>query len=159
MEPEWEARFERRSYGFRPGRGCHDAIAAIYNVCKGPMASRVRALDADLAAALNAWSHCSFVHCGWSEQPVLGGWWFDTQAFPASGADVDGVKLAVLDTLHDGLAGEAVGEGGFQHGQPAVGGVVHEQGADGEGEPDPPGGAGGGLLAADEPVAEPAVQG
>src|SRR6476620_12070102 len=27
LEPEWEARFEPRSYGFRPGRGCHDAIA------------------------------------------------------------------------------------------------------------------------------------
>ena len=30
LEPEWEARFEPRSYGFRPGRGCHDAIAVIY---------------------------------------------------------------------------------------------------------------------------------
>jgi RNA-directed DNA polymerase len=29
LEPEWEARFEPRSYGFRPGRGCHDAIEAI----------------------------------------------------------------------------------------------------------------------------------
>src|SRR5882672_6328705 len=30
LEPEWEARFEPRSYGFRPGRSCHDAIGAIY---------------------------------------------------------------------------------------------------------------------------------
>jgi RNA-directed DNA polymerase len=59
LEPEWEARFEPRSYGFRPGRSCQDAIAAIYNVCKGPMARRVWALDADLAAALDASSHCS----------------------------------------------------------------------------------------------------
>ena len=29
LEPEWEARFEPNSYGFRPGRGCHDAIKAI----------------------------------------------------------------------------------------------------------------------------------
>jgi RNA-directed DNA polymerase len=28
LEPEWEARFEPKSYGFRPGRGCHDAIQA-----------------------------------------------------------------------------------------------------------------------------------
>jgi RNA-directed DNA polymerase len=63
LEPEWEARFEPRSYGFRPGRSCHDAIAAIYNVCKGPMARRVWALDADLAAALDPWSYCSFAHC------------------------------------------------------------------------------------------------
>src|SRR5919201_3179527 len=32
LEPEWEARFEPRSYGFRPGRGCHDAIQAVYEV-------------------------------------------------------------------------------------------------------------------------------
>ena len=31
LEPEWEAKFEANSYGFRPGRGCHDAIEAIHN--------------------------------------------------------------------------------------------------------------------------------
>src|ERR1700723_3130746 len=36
LEPEWEARFEPASYGFRPGRGCHDAIEGIYAVCTGP---------------------------------------------------------------------------------------------------------------------------
>lgn len=30
LEPEWEARFEANSYGFRPGRSVHDAIAAIH---------------------------------------------------------------------------------------------------------------------------------
>ncbi len=45
------------SYGFRPGRGCHDAIAAIYNVCSGPRAKRVWALDADLAAAFDRIDH------------------------------------------------------------------------------------------------------
>lgn len=29
LEPEWEAKFEPNSYGFRPGRSCHDAIIAI----------------------------------------------------------------------------------------------------------------------------------
>lgn len=29
LEPEWEAKFEPNSYGFRPGRICHDAIEAI----------------------------------------------------------------------------------------------------------------------------------
>jgi RNA-directed DNA polymerase len=57
LEPEWEARFEPRSYGFRPGRGCHDAIAAIYNACKGPWSMRVWALDADLAAAFDRIHH------------------------------------------------------------------------------------------------------
>jgi RNA-directed DNA polymerase len=29
LEPQWEALFEPNSYGFRPGRSCHDAIQAI----------------------------------------------------------------------------------------------------------------------------------
>ena len=35
LEPEWEARFEPKSYGFRPGRGCHDAIEAIFKTVVG----------------------------------------------------------------------------------------------------------------------------
>lgn len=57
LEPEWEARFEPKSYGFRPGRGCHDAISAIYNVCAGSRAKRVWVLDADLAAAFDKIDH------------------------------------------------------------------------------------------------------
>ncbi|WP_439109154.1 reverse transcriptase N-terminal domain-containing protein, partial [Limnospira fusiformis] len=30
LEPEWEARFEGTSYGFRPGRSAQDAIGRIY---------------------------------------------------------------------------------------------------------------------------------
>ncbi len=57
LEPEWEARFEPRSYGFRPGRGCHDAIEAIYKVARGPNPSRRWVLDADLAAAFDRIDH------------------------------------------------------------------------------------------------------
>jgi len=34
LEPEWEAKFESSSYGFRPGRSCHDAIEAIFDATK-----------------------------------------------------------------------------------------------------------------------------
>ena len=57
LEPEWEARFEPKSYGFRPGRSCQDAIGAIYTVCAGPAAKRVWAVDADLAAAFDRINH------------------------------------------------------------------------------------------------------
>jgi RNA-directed DNA polymerase len=57
LEPEWEARFEPRSYGFRPGRGCHDAIEAIFHVARGPNPSRRWVLDADLAAAFDRINH------------------------------------------------------------------------------------------------------
>jgi RNA-directed DNA polymerase len=53
LEPEWEARFESRSYGFRPGRGCHDAIEAIFNTLHGRHARRLWILDADLTAAFD----------------------------------------------------------------------------------------------------------
>jgi RNA-directed DNA polymerase len=46
LEPEWEARFEPNSYGFRPGRSVHDAIGAIFiAIEKQPK----YALDADIA--------------------------------------------------------------------------------------------------------------
>ena len=32
LEPQWEALFEPCSYGFRPGRSCHDAIGRIFRV-------------------------------------------------------------------------------------------------------------------------------
>ncbi|MGH7643461.1 MAG: reverse transcriptase domain-containing protein, partial [Candidatus Dormibacteria bacterium] len=57
LEPEWEARFEPRSYGFRPGRGCHDAIEAIYRTAKGRSPKRQWVLDADLAAAFDRIAH------------------------------------------------------------------------------------------------------
>ncbi len=54
LEPEWEARFEPNSYGFRPGRSCQDAIGAIYS------AIRLKAkyvLDADIAKCFDRISH------------------------------------------------------------------------------------------------------
>jgi RNA-directed DNA polymerase len=57
LEPEWEARFEPRSYGFRPGRGCHDAIVAIHTTASRQDARRLWALDADLEAAFDRLSH------------------------------------------------------------------------------------------------------
>ncbi len=57
LEPEWEARFEPKSYGFRPGRGCHDAIVAIHTTASRTDAKRLWVLDADLAAAFDRLNH------------------------------------------------------------------------------------------------------
>jgi RNA-directed DNA polymerase len=57
LEPEWEARFEAKSYGFRPGRGCHDAIEAIFATVVGRNPHRRTILDADLAAAFDRIDH------------------------------------------------------------------------------------------------------
>jgi len=57
LEPEWEARFDRRSFGFRPGRGCQDAIQAVFEVAKGTSPKRPWVLDADLAGAFDRITH------------------------------------------------------------------------------------------------------
>src|SRR5258708_19058174 len=56
LEPEWEAQFEPRSYGFRPGRSCQDAAGALYTTLKGKN-RRVWILDADLTAAFDKIGH------------------------------------------------------------------------------------------------------
>jgi RNA-directed DNA polymerase len=52
LEPSWEARFEGSSYGFRPGRGCHDAIAKIY-ILANPNNRKKWVVDADIAGCFD----------------------------------------------------------------------------------------------------------
>ena len=54
LEPEWEAKFEPNSYGFRPGRSCHDAIASIFLSLRGK--SRF-VLDADIHKCFDEIDH------------------------------------------------------------------------------------------------------
>jgi RNA-directed DNA polymerase len=57
LEPEWEARLDRKQYGFRPGRGCHDAIVMIHTALAGKKAKREWVLDADLKSAFDRIDH------------------------------------------------------------------------------------------------------
>jgi len=57
LEPEWEAKFEPNSYGFRPGRSAHDAIERIWLTTKGTNSKRRWVLDADLKAAFDHVNH------------------------------------------------------------------------------------------------------
>jgi RNA-directed DNA polymerase len=54
LEPEWEAKFEPNSYGFRPGRSGHDAVEAIFNNIR-QKAKYV--LDADIAKCFDRIDH------------------------------------------------------------------------------------------------------
>lgn len=56
LEPAWEARFEGSSYGFRPGRSCHDAIGKIYELAR-PNKTKQWVLDADMRGAFDNISH------------------------------------------------------------------------------------------------------
>jgi RNA-directed DNA polymerase len=98
LEPEWEARFEPRSYGFRPGRGCHDAIEAIYNTVKGKDPKRRWILDADLQGAFDHIDH-DFV------LDQLG-------AFPARKAIRAWLKAGVVEKGHFTPTQEGAPQGG-----------------------------------------------
>ncbi len=54
LEPEWEAKFEPNSYGFRPGRSPHDAIGAIFLAIK---TKAKYVLDADIAKCFDRIDH------------------------------------------------------------------------------------------------------
>ena len=83
LEPEWEARFEPKSYGFRPGRGCHDAIQAVFEVVKGRSPKRPWVLDADLAGAFDRIAHDHIL-------AMLG-------TFPARGMVAQWLKAGVVE--------------------------------------------------------------
>ncbi|MEH1923344.1 group II intron reverse transcriptase/maturase [Nostoc sp.] len=54
LEPEWEAKFEPNSYGFRPGRSCHDAIGAVFASINQ---KSKYVLDADIAKCFDRINH------------------------------------------------------------------------------------------------------
>ena len=99
LEPEWEARFEPRSYGFRPGRGCHDAIRAVFEVVKGRDPKRPWVLDADLAGAFDRVAHEHILN-------QLG-------SFPARGMVRQWLKAGVVETRspHADRGGNSSGRG------------------------------------------------
>jgi RNA-directed DNA polymerase len=84
LEPEWEARFESRSYGFRPGRSCQDAMQAAFVTARGETCKRPWALDADLAAAFDRIDH----------DHLLG----QIGSFPARGLVRAWLKAGVIDS-------------------------------------------------------------
>ena len=54
LEPEWEAKFEPNSYGFRPGRSCHDACVAIHSAINK---KSKWVLDADISKCFDRIDH------------------------------------------------------------------------------------------------------
>ena len=76
LEPEWEARFEPRSYGFRPGRSCQDAIQALYVTLRGSNSQRTWILDADLHAAFDKIDHSFLLGQlgGFPARDMIAGW-------------------------------------------------------------------------------------
>ncbi len=58
LEPEWEAKFEANSYGFRPKRSAHDAIQAIF---KATNRAQKYVLDADIEKCFDRINHAKLL--------------------------------------------------------------------------------------------------
>ncbi|TMR89773.1 reverse transcriptase domain-containing protein, partial [Nonomuraea basaltis] len=99
IQAEWEARFEPRSFGFRPGRSCQDAIESIFQATSQRNAKRAWILDADLAAAFDRIDHSRLLE-------ALG-------SFPARDMIRDWLKAGVFEK-ETGFAptGEGTPQGG-----------------------------------------------
>jgi RNA-directed DNA polymerase len=67
LEPEWEAKFEPNSFGFRPGRSSHDAIEAIFNSIK---CKQKFVLDADISKCFDRINH-DYLLCKINTSPTL----------------------------------------------------------------------------------------
>jgi len=101
LEPEWEARVEPHSYGFRPGRRAHEAIKAMH----GGISQKPKwVLDADLAkcfdriaqaallAKLNTNPKLRRVIKGWLEAGVMDG----EELFPTTAGTPQGGVMSPL---------------------------------------------------------------
>jgi RNA-directed DNA polymerase len=95
LEPEWEALFEASSYGFRPGRSCHDAIEHI-RVAVQSKAKYV--LDADISKCFDRINHVKLLqkigHTGKVRQQI--------KAWLKSGVIDQGVFTATTDGTPQG---------------------------------------------------------
>ena len=83
LEPQWEALFEANSYGFRPGRGAHDAIGALFSNIHS---KSKYVLDADIKGCFDNINH----------EALLG----KLRAYPAMRRLVKGwLKAGVMEAL------------------------------------------------------------
>ena len=81
LEPEWEAVFEANSYGFRPGRSCHDAIKQCFIRLRGDSKTKSGkwrkndkwVLDADIKGFFDNMDHES-IQKATREDSLVKGW-------------------------------------------------------------------------------------
>ena len=75
LEPYWEAQFESISYGFRPGRGCHDAIEKIFKIAKGN-SKRKWVVDFDIRGAFDQinWNYLLQTIGNFPARELIGQW-------------------------------------------------------------------------------------
>jgi RNA-directed DNA polymerase len=97
----YEGDFCGFSYGFRPGRGPHDALDALGVAIDRRKVNWI--VDADIQNFLDASSHYTPGFFERAEEVWSGLRYLNSYAFCPSAIDVNGLELTALYTLQDGL--------------------------------------------------------
>ncbi|MGL3111197.1 hypothetical protein [Bradyrhizobium sp. BR 1432] len=101
----YEADFLDCSFGFRPGRSAHQALRVVREAITTEPVNWV--LDADIRRYLDVASYYTFSFFERVEEVRSNCRYLNSYAFCPSAIDVNGLKLAALYTLQDGLPRDA----------------------------------------------------
>src|SRR5580658_9999277 len=155
LQPILDPAFSEHSYGFRPNRSAHQAVAAAQAYLQQ---GHDWVVDFDLEAFLVPCSYYT-LGCGLIiEEARKGIRHFDPQALTTAAMYEDRWQVAALYPLHHGLARNAENASGIDHWHEALRGPVDESCAQGFVDADLPWGAGSDLLTCDESLVKPAMQ-
>ena len=104
LEPIFEADLPPEQYAYRPGRNAQQAVVEVEaQLFRG----HPEVVDADLADYLDVASYYTFSFFERVEEVRSGCRYLNSYAFCPSAIDVNGLKLAALYTLQDGLPRDA----------------------------------------------------
>src|SRR5262249_48147860 len=143
--------------GCRPGRGAHDALRSLNHALVRGEVNWV--LEADIKSFLDDASYCTSI-CGVIVEEAgqrIGN--LDSQAFPSPAAHVNGGKFSALYTLQDRLARNAENSGCIDHGNVSLRRLIDKKRTQLICHANAPWSAGSELLAGDEAIVQPAVDG
>jgi hypothetical protein len=104
LEPIYEADLPPEQYAYRAGRNAQQAVA---EVDKQLFRSHPEVVDADLADYLDVASYYTFIFFERVEEVRSNCRYLNSYAFCPSAMDVNGLELAALYTLQDGLPRDA----------------------------------------------------
>jgi hypothetical protein len=104
LQADWDRTFSETSFGFRPGRSAHQAVerAQAY-IASG----HGFVVDIDLEKFLDVASYYTFSFFERVEEVRSNCRYLNSYAFCPSAIDVNGLELAALYTLQDGLPRDA----------------------------------------------------
>ncbi|WP_309500944.1 reverse transcriptase domain-containing protein [Bradyrhizobium arachidis] len=104
LQADWDGTFSETSFGFRPGRSAHQAVERAQAYISSGHATVV---DIDLEKFLDVASYYTFSFFERVEEVRSNCRYLNSYAFCPSAIDVNGLKLAALYTLQDGLPRDA----------------------------------------------------